>query len=236
LIRARSPLSPEETEHVIRAFFLPCPSQVVRFLCDVHGADRKRVLDVGCGYGQHLVHFGPGSAGIDIQDKNVEFVRALGNQVEKVNIEDSLPAFDEPFDAVFCSNIMEHLVSPHLFLLRIRGLIKPGGSLIIHIPTIPPVPLLDTVIRRAIGHNGYQASEHLHAYTPRSAQFMLERAGYTVIDTAFVAARNKLLLRWAEPILREIGISVTLVAQPVEGFAYAEKRDPIFEPQSARTS
>jgi SAM-dependent methyltransferase len=207
----------------------------VRFLCASYGADRKRVLDVGCGYGQHLVHFGPGSAGIDIQDRNVEFVRALGYQVEQINIEDALPEFAEPFDAIFCSNIMEHLVSPHLFLMRVRDLIKPGGSLIIHIPTIPPVPLLDTVIRRAIGHNGYQASEHLHAYTPRSAAFMLERAGYRTIDSAFVAARNRPMLRWAEPILREIGISVTLVARPVAGFAYADKRDPIFTPQSAQS-
>ena len=34
-----------------------------------------RVLDVGCSYGHCLVHFGPGSVGLDTNPEHVEFCR-----------------------------------------------------------------------------------------------------------------------------------------------------------------
>ena len=76
LVRARSPLPPDETERLIRTSFVP--PRAVRFVCRHYGADRLAVLDVGCSLGQHLVHFGPGSAGVDAISSNVEFARALG--------------------------------------------------------------------------------------------------------------------------------------------------------------
>ena len=63
LVRERSPLPAPETERLIRSSF--APPRVVRFLCRHYGADRLAVLDVGCGRGEHLVHFGPGSVGLD---------------------------------------------------------------------------------------------------------------------------------------------------------------------------
>src|SRR4030095_12817774 len=78
LVRARSPLPPAETERVIRGFFVP--ARAVGFVCETHDLGRKAVLDIGCSHGQHLMHFGPGSAGIDAVERNVEFSRALGFQ------------------------------------------------------------------------------------------------------------------------------------------------------------
>src|SRR5688572_28435403 len=98
LVRARSPLPPPETERLIRTSFVP--PRAVRFVCKHYAADRLSVLDVGCGLGQQLVHFGPGSVGLDAVERNVDFVRALGYQAVLANVEDGLPDFQQPFDAI----------------------------------------------------------------------------------------------------------------------------------------
>ncbi len=231
LVRARSPFSPDETERLLRASFVP--SRALRFVCESGGATRLAVLDIGCGYGQHLVHFGPGSAGIDAVERNVTFCRALGLDAEAANVEDGLPDFGRRFDAVFCSNLLEHLVAPHLILLRLHERLTAAGTLFIHVPTIPPLPILDWAIRRAIGHNGYRASEHINAFTPRTLAFALERAGFTVEDLVFVAARGRPMLRVAEPLFRELGISVLAVARRDPAFRYPAKRVAVFAPRFA---
>lgn len=231
LVRARSPLPPDETERILHGFFVP--SRAVRFVCEAHGADRLAVLDIGCGYGQHLVQFGPGSAGIDAVERNVAFCRALGFEAALANVEDGLPDFGRRFQAVFCSNLLEHLVAPHLFLLRLHALLQPDGRLFIHVPTMPPFPLVDRLIKRAIGHNGYRASEHINAFTPRTLAFTIERAGYVVDDVVFVGARGRRLLGLAEPLFRELGISAMAVARRDPAFRYPEKRVEVFAPRFA---
>jgi SAM-dependent methyltransferase len=231
LVRARSPLLPDETEHLLRDFFVP--ARAVRFVCEAHHLDRKAVLDIGCSYGQHLVQFGPGSAGIDAVERHVEFCRALGFDVALANVEDGLPDFGRRFEAIFSSNLLEHLVAPHLFLLRLHALLEPGGKVFIHVPTMPPFPIVDRLLKRAIGHNGYLASEHINAFTPRTLAFTIERAGYTVEDVVFVGARGHRLLGLGEPIFRELGITAMAVARPNPGFTYPEKRVEAFAPRFA---
>jgi SAM-dependent methyltransferase len=229
LVRDRSPLDAAETERVLRGFFVP--SRALRFICEAHAADRRAILDIGCGYGAHLVQFGPGSAGLDAVERNVAFCRALGLEARLANVEDGLPDLGRRFDGVFCSNLLEHLVAPHLFLLRLHGQLVDQGRVFIHVPTMPPLPILDRLIKRAIGHNGYRASEHINAYTPRTLQFALERAGFIVEDLVFVGARGHRLLRWGEPLFRELGISVLAVARRNPAFAYSEKRVAAFAPR-----
>src|SRR5215210_300794 len=231
LVRARSPLPADETERIVRGTFVP--SRAVGFVCEAHGADRKAMLDIGCGYGQHLVQFGPGSVGIDAVERNVEFCRALGFEAVLANVEDGLPDLGRQFDGIFCSNLLEHLVAPHLFLLRLHALLEPGGRLFIHVPTMPPFPIVDRLLKRAIGHNGYLASEHINAFTPRTLAFTVSRAGYVVEDMVFVGARGRSLLRLGEPIFRELGITAMAVARPSPGFQYPGKRVEAFAPRFA---
>lgn len=159
--------------------------------------------------------------------------RALGLDAHLANVEDGLPDLGRKFDAVFCSNLLEHLVAPHLFLLRLHQQLVPGGLVFMHVPTMPPVGLLDRLIRKAIGHNGYKASEHINAFTPRTLEFTLERAGFDVQDLVFVGARERVALRLVEPVLREVGISVMAVARARASFSYPDKRVAAFAPTFA---
>ena len=82
------------------------------------------------------------------------------------NVEDGLPDFGRQFDGIFCSNLLEHLVAPHLFLLRLHDLLAEDGRLFIHVPTMPPFPLVDRLIQagdRPQRLPGQRAYQRLHA-------------------------------------------------------------------------
>lgn len=89
---------------------------------------KGKCLDIGCDKGRHLKLMPEGSFGIDTRDygfKNVIIEDLNRNQI---------PFGNEYFDTVFCSHVIEHLNSPHLFLKEIHRVTKT--TLIIGIPNI----------------------------------------------------------------------------------------------------
>jgi len=53
----------------------------------------------------------------------------------------TLPQFDTPFDAIWCSHVLEHQLNVNLFLTRIHSDLKEGGILGITVP-----PAKDTIV------------------------------------------------------------------------------------------
>ena len=47
----------------------------------------KKVLDIGSAWGEFLIHFGPGSKGIEVLPESVKFSRAIGLDVSDYNFE-----------------------------------------------------------------------------------------------------------------------------------------------------
>ena len=119
LVRQRSPLSADETERLIRTSF--APARAVRFLCRHYAADRLAVLDIGCGYGQHLVHFGPGSVGLDAIERNVAFVRAL--------VEDQDKAAGQAVRILYGGSLKPDNAAELLALPDVDGALVGGASL-----------------------------------------------------------------------------------------------------------
>jgi SAM-dependent methyltransferase len=91
---------------------------------------RGRLLDVGCGekpYGRWL----PGvreHLGIDVYP---------GPRVDHVIApHEAWPFPDASFDAVLCTQVLEHAVDPGHALEEIRRVVKPGGDVIVTVPFI----------------------------------------------------------------------------------------------------
>ena len=99
--------------------------------------ERPRVLDVGSGGGflaETLTDAGYTVIGIDPQmaavrtaseHVNASFARAMG---------ESLPFADGSFDAVVCSEVLEHVQDPAAVIAEVSRVLRPGGVFVFSLP------------------------------------------------------------------------------------------------------
>ncbi len=122
------------------------------------------VLDLGCGEGRHVIATscldGADSIGVDLsladlataRERYAEFREALADmareELPQTAAQDSgdalfavlagdglrLPFPDACFDAVICSEVLEHVPDYEAALVEIERVLKPGGSLCISVP------------------------------------------------------------------------------------------------------
>ena len=98
------------------------------------------VLDVGCGNGvisRHLGKFGFNVTGIDVSEKTIEKANAL-NTLTNVSFitksAEELMATGEQYDAIICSEVLEHLNHPESLLQVLNKILSSDGKLIITVP------------------------------------------------------------------------------------------------------
>lgn len=106
----------------------------------------QHILDVGCGNGYYLFRMADQrprvALGIDpflryyFQFLAVQkYVQADCVSMLPIGLQD-LPALEGAFDTVFCLGVLYHQRSPLDFLVRLRDLVRPGGTLILETLTI----------------------------------------------------------------------------------------------------
>ncbi|MEY2476253.1 MAG: hypothetical protein QOG87_1568 [Actinomycetota bacterium] len=189
-------------------------SRRLDFVVRHFGLDKLRVLDVGCGKGTYLAHFGPGSVGLEINGAYVKEARANGLDARQVNLaKDGVPDDLGTFDAIWASAIMEHLDSPHEFLVEMRRALTPGGLLVALVPVTGPL--------RWGPWSGFLAVDHVNFFTSRTFRYTLERGGFEVqwIGTASLPRAPLAVSRraaWISP-------NVVAVARARQNFQYAAK-------------
>lgn len=176
--------------------------------------DRMRVLDIGCGKGDYLAHFGPGSIGLELNESYVEAARAKGLDARQANVTvEGLPPGLGKFDAVWASALIEHLNSPHEFLMSVREALNPEGLLVALVPVTGPV--------RWGPWRGYLAVDHVNFFTPRTFRYTVERGGFDVVwmGSPSLPRAPLAVSRVAAPI----SPNVVAVARAQRDFQYAEK-------------
>ncbi len=98
------------------------------------------ILDVGCGNGvisRHLGQLGYNVLGIDVSDTTIQTARSLNN-MDNVRFDvisaENLVAQGNTYDAVICSEVLEHLDNPSALLSVLYQSLKPNGQLIVTVP------------------------------------------------------------------------------------------------------
>src|SRR3989344_152334 len=227
-IFSRSPLSPEETQKIWEKYFRFIPVKLALPL-KKYNLNNKKVLDIGSAWGEFLIHFGSGSKGIEVMPESVKFSRAIGLNVDEYNFEDEWREEGESFDAIWCSNILEHVVAPHLLLRRFHDALKPNGLIFIRVPTIPSNWLYLKLNRLILGFLGYEAAQHINAFTRRTIEFTVERAGFKIIESNIFFPQNQIINKILNPILKDAISFITIVAKKTH-FKYPEKRLDMHNP------
>jgi SAM-dependent methyltransferase len=206
--RAARPLG-DETERVLEVRFARVPHRVA-FALRRWPLERSAVLDVGCSFGQALVHFGPGSVGIDNSARAVEFCRAIGLDARLADVERDLAAAapEAAFDLAWVSDVVEHLDAPRVALRGVARALRPDGRLLLHVSTLPESRVARSLLRRR-GVRPFDAESHFHQLTLSSTRHLLARAGFRVaavtvpVPPRLERATPALPPRWAPRLLFE---------------------------------
>lgn len=142
---------------------------------------RAELLEIGFGSGAFLESLDPhffSISGIEVNAEGVELARKRGLDVTRQDLRElSLPA--AAFDVVVALHVLEHLERPEEALRSVRAGLKPGGILLIAVPSADALGL-------RIGRKWwYHLSAPRHLFIPSECgmRALLYRCGFEVLET-----------------------------------------------------
>jgi SAM-dependent methyltransferase len=140
---------------------------------DLRGADRVRILDFGCGYGEFLQAcglFGFDAHGVDRSSAKRDHGR--------VAIHASLDEVPEGrFHALTLFQVLEHLDDPLGILRALSSRVVPGGLLVLETPDCSGV----TDITDLNAYRNIHPLEHINGFTPETMTQIAKRAGFSPV-------------------------------------------------------
>ena len=169
----------------------------VKGICGRLKDRRPRILDVGCGTGGNLLLLSKyGDAeGVDVSPDAVSFCRERGLQQVKQGTAEQLPYGDATFDLVTALDVVEHLDDDLAGLKEMRRVLRPGGRVLIFVPTFMFLwGLQDDV------------SNHRRRYRLSELRGVLERAGFDVERTTYANITFFLPILVMRKLMRLTGI------------------------------
>lgn len=139
--------------------------------------ERKRVLDVGCGYGEILGYLRMRRScevlGLEPSPQTARAGETLfGIRIVPALVEDH--AFgDEIFDLVVCNHTLEHVDDPARFLAMLKPRIASGGMLYVEVPNV-------LWPSGGFALEAFLYDEHLQTFSAWNLFLLLERCGFGV--------------------------------------------------------
>lgn len=146
----------------------------------------RHVLDAGCGDGAFLVflrRLGLRVSGLELAEAAAARARhrCPDADVQVGSLEEPpLPFDDGAFDAVWCTEVLEHLFHVHSALAELNRLLKPGGLLMV---TTPYHGFTKNLLIATMAFDGHYNPElsHIRFFTRRTLDRSLQRAGFEPI-------------------------------------------------------
>ncbi|GAB5412512.1 MAG: class I SAM-dependent methyltransferase [Congregibacter sp.] len=150
----------------------------------------QRVLDLGCGEGRHVIAAcaldGVDAVGVDLSLNDLATARERMEEFQKERPENSplfalmagdalnLPFADASFDAVICSEVLEHIPDYRGALREIHRVLKPGGRLCASVPRAWPERICWSLSREYHQVPG----GHLRIFNTQKLRSEIEAAGF----------------------------------------------------------
>lgn len=147
----------------------------------------QKILDVGCGQGVFSENFKNKNLemwGMEINKTEAAEAQKKYHQIIVGDVTDGITKLPEKyFDAIYCNDVLEHLIDPYTFLQNIQQKLSPTG---IFIASIPNVRYFNNFINFLFKKDwkyedsGILDRTHLRFFTQKSIIRMFDEAGYTI--------------------------------------------------------
>ena len=177
---------------------------------DING---KKILDVGCGKGNHLVAFarrGFSAFGIDKLRESNEALDQF--DIRECDLErDPFPFESDSLDVVFSKSVIEHVGNADNFLFETKRVLKPNGLAILMCPDW-----------KTQAHMYWDDYTHVKPWTRKGLQNALKIHGFLQVESNLF---RQLPLLWEYPILEKFA---DLIALAPESWKWKDKEEKEF--------
>jgi methionine biosynthesis protein MetW len=162
----------------------------IRFLLEMIGDKKKKILDIGCGDGtlmEPLIANKHTVIGLDISGPALTIAKKKGLNVKDLDLtSDWSEKITDKFDVVLAGEIIEHVFDTDKFLVNINNVLKKGGHLVLSTPNIASLPRR---IMLLLGFSPYIETTarsydagHIRYFTFNSLKALLDQNGFQVIE------------------------------------------------------
>src|SRR5687767_2122844 len=144
------------------------------------------IVDVGCDRGI-IKRFIPPIEGaswtgldIDIDRRDVELAKY--DKRVQADFDVGLPLPDATADIAICSHVLEHLPRPDFTMREINRILKPGGLLLVGVPTAPSfiAKLREKQFQRQLAEGTRVAGQHIHVFWEGRLRDLAAATGFVV--------------------------------------------------------
>jgi|GEM_PF-597054 len=165
--------------------------------------DSGLILDIGCGTGQMSRLLTEQTSakviGVDLAYSGLQKAREIVD-VAQVDLSHSLPFPSNTFDAVWFTEVIEHVVSPADVLQEINRILRPGGFLFLTTPNsafhfFRYFSLLGKVVSE-LQHPG-----HLQFFSKKSLEADVKQAGFDIDNSLGRAVYMIIPMSWRKDII-----------------------------------
>ncbi len=144
--------------------------------------DQPHLLDLGSGYACRLIgqldgEIGPATA-VDVQ-LDPQLAHQTGLTLVESTIEQAWPQLSrESFDVITMINVLEHVWEPQQVLNDATARLRPGGTLVVNVPTWFGKPVHEWQAFRMGLSSAEEIDDHKRYFDKRDLWPMLVRAGF----------------------------------------------------------
>jgi len=145
----------------------------------------RRLLDVGAADGllsRHLTERGWRVTAIEADAELAEEGAKHCDRMVVTNLDHEVPDLGEPFDAIVCGDVLEHLTDPLQTLTALTHYLAPAGRVVISVPNVAHLLIRLSLLVGRFDYfdRGILDRSHLRFFTERSLKRLIRAAGLRI--------------------------------------------------------
>ena len=202
--------------HIARHIWNQYHNQIDLYVSLTEGTAKLDILDVGCAQGTLALLLAEHGHKVWAMDIRQPFLDYAASRYEKGDIHfvcaNAMEIdLEQRYDLIFANQIVEHLVYPVEFTKRLKGWLKPGGSLVMTTPnanymknSLPTFSELGDPQQYSHLQFTADADGHFFAYLGQELESVFEQAGFAHISVEYFESpviSGHMKVRHLHPIL-----------------------------------